>query len=308
MDETENCEQIQTIISNFIPNRLELFKILADERFYGKLVKFSQFETKKENLREYKKIMLCERQEEDDIKKISDCFDEIMLLRKEELNYFPIIIDKNFFIDYCQMYLNKSCENIRLIKKMYDKYIEIYREKENIGIDDFYHQTGINLIKEGKLVNANLLIFLKNDRYFQERENIPIELICKGIKFNNKDKFVKDFFNNKINGIDIKKLFGNNYNIFMTSLIRIFRKPKDLISINNFVFDEPVHEDLIRLFLNIIEEVWLHNPNSDMFDARKFIGDVFRLASKKFIFFKTMIGNLEKKISKSKLLPIYSEK
>ena len=177
MDETENCEQIQTIISNFIPNRLELFKILADERFYSKLATLSQFETQIENLREYKKIMLCERQEEDDIKKISDYFDKMMILRKKEYNYFPIKIDKNFFVDYCKMYSNKSCENIRIIKKMYDKYMEIYRKKENIGIDDYYHKTGINLISDGKLYNANLLIFLNNDPYFKEGKDISLDLI-----------------------------------------------------------------------------------------------------------------------------------
>jgi hypothetical protein len=251
--------------------------------------------------------MLCEQQEEDEIQKISDYFDKIMFLRKKEYYNFPIKMDKNFFIDYCKMYSDKSCENIRIIKKMYDKYMEIYRKKENIGIDDYYHKTGINLISDGKLYNANLLIFLNNDPYFKEGKDISLDLICKGIKFNNKDKFVNDFFNNQIDEIDIKKLFGRNYDIFMTSLISIFRKPKDLISINNLVFEEPVHEDIIAVFLNIIEEIWLHNPNSDMFDAKKLIGDVFRLASKKFNSFETKIGKLEKKISKSKLLPIYSE-
>ena len=303
LDEAESLDQIQSILLNFIPNRLELFKVLADKRLYSKLTFLSQIEQSK--------IKLCKIQKKDDIKKISNYFFDIMKLRKMEY-YLPIVIDEAFFVDYCKLYSKKNCENIRIIKNMLEKYNEMYKRKINIGIDEYYHETGIHLIEKNELVNYDMLTFLNNDPYFKgEKNKIKnnlIDLICQGIVFNKNDKrFVNDFFNNKIDEIDLKKLFGYYYNKIMENIFKVFQKPKDLLSIKNLVFEEPVHEDLVELFLKAIKDIWLRNPKNNMFDEKKLIGDVFRLASKKFGFFEEIIDELEINISNSLLLPIYSE-
>jgi hypothetical protein len=310
MEETENLEQIQTIVLYFIPNRLEFFKILANRSFYSKMVFLSDYEAQMENLNVPKKIKLCEQQNGDDIKEMSNYFDNLMKFRKEEYNVFPIIIDENFFINYCEMYKDKNCGNLRSLKKMYDRFYEIYKKKPNIGIDSYYHKTGMDLMIEGKLYNNDLLVFLSNDPNYYEGDLSIIDSICKfkGIRFDKKNKkFANDFFNNQIDEIDVRKLFGINYKYLLKSILSLFKEPKDLLSINNLQFEEPVHEDLIELFLDMIKRIWTKNPKSDMFDSKKLIGDVLRLASKKFGFFEKVIGELENEIFNSCLLPIYSE-
>ena len=196
------------------------------------------------------------------------------------------------------------------------------KKKIDIGIDDYYHDTGINLIENEKLFNYDLLIFFNNDPYFKDEENNHKDnfkknlknnpeylnkIVCKGIVFNKNDKrFVNDFFNNKIDEIDLKKWFGNHYNNIMKAIFNVFKKPKDLLSIKNLVFEEPVHEDLVELFLNAIKDIWLRNPKNNMFDEKKLIGDVSRLASKKFGFFEGFIEKLEINISNSLLYGKYS--
>ena len=291
MNETENLEQIQTLVSHFIPNRLEFFKILADENFYIKLSFLSQIDGKK--------LLLCKQQNDDDIKKISEYFCKIMNLRKIGQDYYPlpITINEAFFIDYCKMYLNKNLNNFILIQNMLYKFNEIYKTKIIIDIDKYYHDTGKSLIKEGKLVNYDLLKFLHKDTVFEEdKSSIPFDDICKGIIFDKDDKkFVNDFFNNQIDEVDLKKIFGYSYEKFMKSILNTFKKPSDLLLIKNLEFEDPVHEDLVRLFLNAIKKIWLDNPQADMFITKKLIGDVFRLASKKFSFFEEVINEIEKK-------------
>ena len=308
MDETENLEQIESIISNFVPNMVELFKLLANILFFNKLGYLTQIENKKMNI-----MNLCKPHKEDNITELDEYFKQYIELFVQE-RILPVSFNKDLFIEYCELFKNESFEKIGLIHNMLNTFNGKVGQKYKIKIDremeKYCHDTGIHLIINKKIINYDVIDFLKkdNDYYKNNNKEIPIDIIIKGIEFSREDKsFVNDFFNNKIDEIDFKEYFDEYYYDFMKKIFSAFRKPKDLVSIVGWNIDKDVHDEVLENFLNTIKRVWLNDPNNHMYSLEKLIGNAFGLASLKLDDYKTIIEQIEKKIKSDLLLPIYSE-
>ena len=312
MEETENLEQIESIISNFVPNIVEFFKMLANILFFTKLGYLRQIENKKINI-----INLIKPHKEDNITELDQYFSQFMELFLQE-RILPISLNKDLFLEYCELFKNESYEKIGLIYNMLNTFNKKVNQKYKIKIDreieKYYHDTGIYLIANKKIKNNDVINFLKKDYYYYKNNNneIPIDKIIKGIDFfegNNEDNksFINDFFNNKIDEIDFREYFDEYYFDFMKKIFNVFAKPKDLVSIVGWNIDKDVHDEVLENFLNTIKRVWLSDPNNHMYSLEKLIGSAFGLASLKLDNYLTIINQIEKKIKSDLLLPIYSE-
>ena len=308
MEETENLEQIETILKNFIPDMKELFKILSDEIFYMKLSNLSLIEQKL-----LKVFDICEPKKEDCIREISNYFDIIIDLFIKERN-LPIYFGKEFYLEYCKLFLNENFENIELIHGMLKSYnihvTDKYKIKIDNEINNYYHDTGIHLIINKKLLNNDVFEFLKNDPYFNNKENrIPIDLIYKGIVFDENDKkFINEFLNDRLDNFDLKSFFGFYYSDFLKNIFSTFEKPKDLVCLRNWDISYDVNDEVITNFLYAVKRIWLGDPKNHMYALEKLIGNAFGKASLKMGNYKEdIISELEAKISSDLLLPIYSE-
>ena len=308
MEETENLEQIESIISNFVPNIVEFFKMLANILFFTKLGYLRQIENKKINI-----INLIKPHKEDNITELYQYFSQFIQLFSQERT-LPVSLNKDLFLEYCELFKNESYEKIGLIYNMLNTFNKKVNQKHKIKIDreieKYYHDTGIYLIANKKIKNNDVINFLKNDNYYKNNNNeIPIDIIIKGIEFSRDDKsFVNNFFNNKIDEIDLKDIFGENYDNFMKKIFNVFTKPKDLVSIIEWNIDmDNVNDEVLENFLKTIKRVWLNEPTNHMYGLSKLIGSAFGLASLRVDNYKDIINELETKISSDLLLPIYSE-
>ena len=306
MNEAENLEQIQELIINFVPNMVQLFKMLSNDMFYSKLVILTLIEQKNISI-----LKVCKPQKTDDIEEMQEYFDIIIDLFSKE-RYLPIHFGKEFYIEYCKIFLNENLENIEIIHSMLRNYnihiSEKFRIKIDKEIDQYYHDTGIYLIKNKKLINEKMIDFLKNDPYFQKKENIiTIDLIAEGIVFKEEKKyFIIKFLENKLDDIDFKKIFGHSYYDFMKKIFDKFKKAKDLMLIKDWEIPHYIDiEVLVNIFYSI-KRLWLEDPKNHMYVLQKLIANTFAKASLKIDNYLNIINDLEKNISADLLLPIYT--
>ena len=182
MIETENLTQIEYLITDFVPNMIEVFKIITNFMIYLKLIALSQIENRRINI-----LKLCKPQKDDNILQLSRYYDELIDLFLQE-KYMPIYIGKEFYIQYSKLFLYEDFEKIEIIHKMLNNFNNHVTDKFRIEIDEelnkYYHDTGMHLINKQKLINDELIDFLNNDPYFKNKKNeIPINIIYKGIIF-----------------------------------------------------------------------------------------------------------------------------
>ena len=309
MDETQNLEQIQGLLSNFVPNMVELLKILSNYLFYCKLICLTQIEQKMIPI-----LSLCKPKKTDDMDELMEFYDKIIELFLSERN-LPIYFGKEFYIEYCKTFLNEDFDKIEKVRSMLKNYnihvsdkFKIKIEKE---IDQYYHDTGIFLINKKKLINNEVIEFIKNDPYFKEKENIiPYDLLAEGIVFEEKyNKFTNEFLNNQFDDFDLKEFFGDSYYDFMKAIFNKFKRPKDFLSIKNWKMTSDIDIDIeiLENFMYAIKRVWLGDPQNHMWGLEKLIAQTFGKASFKMNNYLTIIKDLEKKIPNYLILPIYTE-
>ena len=79
-----------------------------------------------------------------------------------------IIMEDNLFISYCDIFYLKELNKIEQVFNLYKLYTDCsnatYDKKMEKKIFDYYYETGIALIKTGKLSNKNLLKFLRKSK------------------------------------------------------------------------------------------------------------------------------------------------
>ena len=307
MDETENLEQIEELIINFVPNTVEFFKMFSNDKFYSKLVNLSQIEGKMIFIKK-----ICKPKKADNIDELVDYFGQVINLFLKERN-MPIYMGKEFYIEYCKLFLNDDLEKIEKIHLMLMNYNKHVQEKSRIKIDkeidQYYHDTGMYLINNKKLINNEEIEFLKNDPYFQDKENyFPIDLMAEGIIFEEKyTKFINQFFNNHLDDFDLKQFFGHSYYDFMQKIFDKFKKPKDMVLIKNWEIINDIDIEVIENFIYALKRVWLGDPENHMWGLEKLIANAFGIASLKINNFLNILNDFEKKIVSNLLMPIYSE-
>ena len=299
--DAENLTQI-IYLMNLLPNMVECFNILKDEYFFIKLVSLTQIEQK------LLKIMdLNKPQKNDNIKLINEYFKEFYEHFLNERNC-PVILTEDFFIQYCNFFLNEDLNKINIIRNILKGYNKSLSDKFKVKIEDklnnYYTDTCFYFIKKQKLINKDLIDFLKTS----ENNKINIEIISNGIKLDGKDKeFTNNFLNNNFDNFDLKVFFGYNYYGFMKKLFDNFILPKDLLAIMDWKISNHVNEEVVEIFLDAIKRIWLNDPENHMYGLEELIADEFARASLLFKDYIIYIKDIEKKISKDKILVIYSK-
>ena len=309
LEEVDNLEPIKSLIKNFVPNILEFFKILSNDFFYIKLLFLVKSEKKLIHIKE-----ICQPQKTDDMNEIYFYFDKVIDHFVRERN-LPVYFDKDFFIEYCKLFLNESYEKIGIVHKMLKIFNINLHENSKIKIDKeinkYYHDTGIFLINEQTLKNKDLIDFLQNDPYLKEDENkikIPYNLISQGIIFDDNDPtFTNNFFNDRFEDIDLKEFFGKYYNNFIKCVFDKFKKPKDLVPIRHWKISYDINDEVLQNFIYAVKRIWLGEPQNYMYSLEKLIANAFGNASFKMNNFLNIINELEKNISSEMLIRIYCE-
>ena len=308
MEETSNLEQIKFLIKNFIPNMVELFKLLKDQLFFLKLVYMVREERK--GLLDI--MELCKPQEKDDIKMLNNYFEDFIDLFLQE-RALPVSIGKDFYLKYSGFFINKDFDKIELIHRMLNTYNIHVTDKFKIKIDEeldkYYHDTGMYLINNQNLLNMDVIEFLKEDPYFKNKKNkIPTDIIYKGIIFKEDDnKFTNSFLNNNFDDFDLKEFFGNDYYHLIKYIFKEFKTPKDLLKIKKWEITYDINEEVVENFLNIIKVIWLSDPKNHMYGLERLIANEFGKASLKVKDYEKIIDDIENGINSDYLLVIYSE-
>ena len=305
MMETENLNQIEYLITDFVPNMVEVFKIITNFMIYLKLIAFSQ--NKRTNI-----LKLCKPQEDDNIIELSRRYDELIDLFIQE-KYLPIYIGPEFYIQYSKLFLYKDFEKIELIHKMLNNFNNHVTDKFRIAIDDeldkYYHDTGMYLINKQKLINDELIEFLNNDPYFKNKnKEIPINIIYKGIIFKENEKFMNNFLNNNLPNFDLKEFFGDKYYNFIEYIFATFKIPSELLAIKEWKIESNnINDEVLLIFMNTLKRIWLVDPKNHMYGLEKLISKLFGIFSQRLNNYMDVINELEEKISYKILLSFYSE-
>ena len=168
--DAQNLNEIYYVFL-LVPNIPELIKIMGENATFIKLCNLCEKEKKVVNV--YKII---KPQKEDDIKLLNDYYD---ILKKQAIqeDFSPHMLYKEIFNEYCELF--------------------------------YYYDTGIYLIKNGKLINKDFLSFIHKVRNKFHKEIKITEELSKGLVPSNDKTFVKELLNNKNSEILCKYYFNN---------------------------------------------------------------------------------------------------
>ena len=299
----DSSDLTQTVyLMKLLPNMVETFNILQDEFFYIKLISLSQIERKVLNI-----MILNKPQKNDNIKLISEHFEKYYknFLTERSL---PVMLTEDFFIQYSNLFLNEDLNKINIIINILKEYNSKLSDKFKVKMEDklnnYYIETGFYLINQQKLINKDLIDFLKT----LNNNKIDIEKISNGIKLNGNDKeFINNFLNNSFDNFDLKVFFGYRYYGFMKKIFDNFILPKDLLVIMDWKISNHVNEEVVGVFLDAIKRIWLNDPENHMYGLEELIANEFAKASLLVKDYINYISDIENKISKDKILVIYSK-
>ena len=306
-NEVKSYTEMEIVIKNFVPNMVELLKIFVNEEIFIKMMELSALENRLIPITD-----LCCPKKEDNIKELLECFEQYISLCNQEKR-FIVRINADFFLQYCKLFLNVDYEKIDIIHAMLNRYNsninKQYRIKIDDQIDNYYHDTGMYLISNQKLINNNAFDFLKQDEYFKNQKNpIPFDLICRGIIFSEDDeKYVNDFLNNNLDDFDMIEFFGNQYPTFYKHIFNRFQKPRDLLCLYNWDINYNVDKAILTVFLDKLVLIWKDNPNNHMIRLESLIGNALGKASQILDDYKKYITQLENNVSSDSLMIIYNE-
>ena len=207
--DAQNLNEIYYVFL-LVPNIPELIKIMGENATFIKLCNLCEKEKKVVNV--YKII---KPQKEDDIKLLNDYYD---ILKKQAIqeDFSPHILYKEIFNEYCELFYNNDLNKIEQVIDLYIKNIDCFKKYypeidpkiyESLYLD--YYDTGIYLIKNGKLINKDFLSFINKVRNKFHKEIKITEELSKGLVPSNDKTFVKELLNNKNSEILCKYYFNN---------------------------------------------------------------------------------------------------
>ena len=297
LDEAEHLNQIYYVIL-LVPDIPELFKIVSENMMFLKLTTLCLLEGKVLNV--YK---IVKPKKEDNIQYLYDNFLILFEFIQNE-GHSPLSFVDELFIDYCELFYKIDLNKIQIIIDIYNK-IKSITKREEIIIDElypYYYETGIHLIKTGKLVNQDLFSFIRKIKILFNKEIEITPEIGNGLIPSEDPSFLDSFLNLPNSILETyPKLSKYFFNKFALKDILTLEK-WDMSKCNNFF----VLKDCLECIKNILikEKDSKINKNQISFIA-SFLCHYFRhFKSDKDIF---EFQNIEKEINSVKvLLYIYS--
>jgi len=155
-------------LMNCASNIMELFSLVSDY-FDNFCEAFSGEDNKKKapiNIEKY-----INPSENDDIKKISEIYKELVKRQKEANKNFFFLFESSLLIKYAKFYEGKNLENLFIIKEigtfMKDNVDQKFEIKD---LNEKIHETGIIYSNKHTLKNNDILEFIKKDEYYNSKE------------------------------------------------------------------------------------------------------------------------------------------
>ena len=326
--EAKSLEELILVIKGFIPCMLEVFKLFSDSIFYIKFGTMLQIEGKYQiNILE-----LNEPKKTDETEEFLPYFKNIIENFRIE-QFMPIVLDQNFYFTYCKLFENESYQKINSLKKMLNYYNMCVRHQFKILINNdicqYYHNTGIYLIKNKKIFNYEMFDFLRNDETLnadedddddydhdnnnknrEEKLKNILDIISSGINFDKKEtKFINEVLNNETNDdFNIKEFLGNLYGRFIIAVFSRLKKPEDLLNFSNCEINFNVPDEILENFILTLERIWTSHPINYPEKVKDVIAKFISFSSAKIPKINESVCiNLEKKIPSDILLSVYCQ-
>ena len=300
MEETKNIEEIISLMS-LLPNMVDCFNMLSDYDFFVKLCYLSQIELKVIDI-----MKIHKPKKDDNIELLSYYYYKMNDNFLKEY-VMPVAIKKDFFIEYCKLFVDEDINKIKIFKEILDNYNKNLKDNFKIKIEselnNYYYRSGVHLINNRKLKNLDLIDFIKN---FPEYNNI--DSLEKCIIFEERvQKFIDDFLNDNFYDYKLIDILGNNYSKLIKKIFDRFILPKDLLIIKDWKISEYAPEEVIQIFLESLKRIWLNHPENFMYGLETLIAMEFGIASLNVINFYEIINVLQNNISVDKILVMYSK-
>ena len=222
LDEATNLDDIYQLFL-LVPDIPELIKIMSDHMTYIKFCSLAEIEKKIVNF--YK---IVKPKKEDDLQLLNDSFDNLCKLVLIE-RYSPFILVDDLFFGYCELYYEKELNKIEQVIKLYKKNCKIFPQEFNENtyeeLYNYYHETGLFLIKSGKLVNQDLVKFVESEKLLFNKEIKITEEIKKCLIPSNDESFIDYLLNLKDNSLlELSRYYFNNFTLkdfLIPSIIKI---------------------------------------------------------------------------------------
>ena len=295
-NEAENLEEIQFLFS-LIPNLPELMKVFSLEELYIKFMYLSQIENKVCNL-----AKILKPNKNDNIELLHKNFEDLMKIAKLE-NFVGFVLSNDFFLDYCELFYNENLKNIELLIDIYKTYTSsIANHYENIEQELYidYYETGIHLIKCGKLNNADVISFISQANKYLKKVELPNE-VYNSIVIGNDITFINNFLNGKYN-------LGDTYIKFIKNFFNNFKTLKDFLNISKWEKKYCKNDEVLFICFDTLKNLMIKEKDNKLSKSlNTFIAELFIIISKKKNDFIDELINLDKNINNSKMfLNIFS--
>ena len=175
---------------------------------------------------------------------------------KEE-NCAPFKLSDELFLSYCDLFYEKDINKIEQIINLSNKYYKLipsaYNEKVREELYNYYDETGIFLIKNGKLINKNLFLFLEKKKNLLNKEIKITEEITKGLVPSDEPTFVEYLMNiNDITLIQLCKYYFNKFTL------------KDFLFPSNQKIFSCKNDLLIKYYFEGLKNAWLKEKPKKM--------------------------------------------
>ena len=301
MDYAESGVELLSLMKLY-PNIVECFKILTSFNIYLKFINFKQLERRAIGI-----MSIQEPNINDDINLLKEYFQNIIEYFKLE-TMFPLIIKEDFFIQYLKLYEenDNDFQKMIIIINMLNLYNLCNAIKFNIGqIFDNFINKGISLLKENKLKNLDFFNFIESAPTILFENEEFINNFHNGIEFNGiNNEFVNQILND--DKYNLKINLGNSYYKIIQKIFDKLLAMKDLLVLRDWDIYENTDENLIEIFLKTIERIWINDPENNAFGLENLFAKEFAAASIKMKNYKSILDSIEEKISKEKIMAIYS--
>ena len=219
VDISENYGQLLCIL-NYSNNLFDLLQIITENE--DKFFKYYSSAVIKTNINVESMIT---PQKDDNIKGIHEQYKKLIESENKKKIQF-LILSCSLLENYISYFENTNYENLYYIKeivainkKLNKKDInkKIKSSKKLNNISDTIHNTGINLSKEKKLTNMEILNFIEKDEFYNSstaRRMYRSLDVLNGLNF---ESFDEEFYS-KWKKMDWTKIFGENYSGFLVRI------------------------------------------------------------------------------------------
>ena len=263
-------------------------------------------EKKEMNQIEIEKFVIPKR--EDNIQKLVEVTNIIFAS-----DNIPIIKFSTTLIEkYVKFYYKKDLESLQLINnliysiKQKDKTFQFKYNNQNMDL--VIHDTGIELVKSGKIKNNEILDFIIKDTYYNSEKYEkyrPLE-IFDGIDIETLDNKFFDYWYK----INFDKMFSTNINNFYTKILSLIKDMKDFGLLYKFFLYNNAKEYKSEVILKMKNKYKNIFPTYNIEKCTKFEDDTIKLISlldKKKKDLKDLLDLIQTNLDYEKVNQIYIE-